>query len=94
MAARLWAKEEETWAGAPDGEEAPPEEAGTDMSAAEYRGLIRVLGLTFVGAGEIFGWSPSQTFRYASGRALPAPTRKLLRAAREFGLPLDRISKL
>jgi hypothetical protein len=52
------------------------------MTRAQYRTAIKRLGVSIIGASKVFGISPRQAQRLASGESpVPAPIAKLITLA-------------
>ena len=62
------------------------------MTASQYRAALAALGLTIVGAASLIGLSRRQSQRIACGAChVPPPVAKLLDAALNHGINLERL---
>ena len=67
---------------------------GAPMPANEYLKTLDALGIPNRRAGDIFGFSLTQSKRYANGLTpIPEPLAKLLRLARRHDIPVNKIKQ-
>lgn len=68
--------------------------AAKAITEERYLKILNGLGLSVIGAADVFGFSPRQSQRYAAGDVIPEPTAKLLRLAEQGKLTAEQIMEL
>jgi len=67
---------------------------GSTMTAQQFRGALKRLGLSIYAGGPALGLSLRQAQRIAAGSPVPRPVAKLLRLAEQQGITAEQLAAL